>query len=125
MKIKKAIFVPGKSAFFFDDQKAIKKNAVPDGFVYQGKPLTPGFEKIRVAGECLSIVLELDDGQIAVGDCAAVQYSGVGGRDPLFLASHYLPFMNQHLKPLLEGLEIGTFRSMAERFENLTINGKR
>ena len=23
-----------------------------------------------------------DDGQVAYGDCAAVQYSGAGGRDP-------------------------------------------
>lgn len=125
MKIKKALFVPGKSAFFFDDQKAIKKNAVADGFVYQGKPLTPGFERIRVAGECISVVLELDDGQLATGDCAAVQYSGVGGRDPLFLANHYLPFMKQHLRPLLEGMEIESFRTMVERFENLTFDGKK
>lgn len=125
MKIKKALFVPGKSAFFFDDQKAIKKNAVADGFVYQGKPLTPGFERIRVAGECISVVLELDDGQLATGDCAAVQYSGVGGRDPLFLANHYLPFMEQHLRPLLEGMEIESFRTMVERFENLTFDGKK
>lgn len=125
MKIKKALFVPGKSAFFFDDQKAIKKNAVADGFVYQGKPLTPGFERIRVAGECISVILELDDGQLATGDCAAVQYSGVGGRDPLFLANHYLPFMEQHLRPLLEGMEIESFRTMVERFENLTFDGKK
>ena len=31
-------------------------------------------------------MLILEDGQIAWGDCAAVQYSGAGGRDPLFLA---------------------------------------
>ncbi|MBC7362653.1 MAG: methylaspartate ammonia-lyase [Candidatus Aminicenantes bacterium] len=125
MKIKKALFVPGKSAFFFDDQKAIKKDAIADGFVYQGKPLTPGFERIRVAGECISVVLELDDGQLATGDCAAVQYSGVGGRDPLFLANHYLPFMKQNIGPLLEGMEIESFRTMVERFENLTFDGKK
>jgi methylaspartate ammonia-lyase len=27
-----------------------------------------------------------ENGAVAVGDCAAVQYSGAGGRDPLFLA---------------------------------------
>ena len=90
MKIKRALFVSGKSAFFFDDQKAIKKGAKADGFVYEGKPLTRGFERIRIAGESISVVLELEDGQLAVGDCAAVQYSGVGGRDPLFLAEHLL-----------------------------------
>lgn len=125
MKIKRVLFVPGKSAFFFDDQKAIKKGARTNGFVYEGKPVTRGFQSIRMAGESLSIVLELEDGQLAVGDCAAVQYSGVGGRDPLFLAEHYLPFMGKNLRPLLEGMEIEPFRKMAGRFEQLRFEGKR
>ncbi|MCX8160379.1 MAG: methylaspartate ammonia-lyase [Candidatus Saccharicenans sp.] len=125
MKIKRVLFVPGKSAFFFDDQKAIKKGARANGFVYEGKPVTRGFQSIRMAGESLSIILELEDGQLAIGDCAAVQYSGVGGRDPLFLAGHYLPFMEKNLRPLLEGMEIEPFRKMADRFEQLKFEGKR
>ncbi|MDI6844994.1 MAG: methylaspartate ammonia-lyase [Candidatus Saccharicenans sp.] len=125
MKIKRVLFVPGKSAFFFDDQKAIKNGARSDGFIYEGKPITAGFEKIRMAGESISIILELEDGQLAVGDCAAVQYSGVGGRDPLFLANHYLPFMKKHLQPLLEGMEIEPFQKMAEQFEQLEFEGRR
>ncbi|MGB4705095.1 MAG: methylaspartate ammonia-lyase [Candidatus Saccharicenans sp.] len=125
MKIKRVLFVPGKSAFFFDDQKAIKNGARSDGFIYEGKPITAGFEKIRMAGESISIILELEDGQLAVGDCAAVQYSGVGGRDPLFLANQYLPFMKKHLQPLLEGMEIEPFKKMAERFEQLEFEGRR
>jgi len=99
MKIQRVLFVPGKSAFFFDDQKAIKKGARADGFIYEGHPVTKGFERIRMAGECVSIILELEDGQLARGDCAAVQYSGVGGRDPLFLAGHYLPVMKNICSP--------------------------
>jgi len=125
VKIKKVLFVPGKSAFFFDDQRAIKKGARADGFVYEGKPVTRGFERIRMAGECLSIILELEDGQLAMGDCAAVQYSGVGGRDPLFLAANYLSFMEKNLRPLLEGMEIEPFRKMADRFEKLKFEGQR
>lgn len=125
MKIKNVLFVPGKSAFFFDDQKAIKKGAKLDGFVYEGQPVTKGFSTIRQAGECISILLELEDGQLAAGDCAAVQYSGVGGRDPLFLAAHYLPFMERELKPRLTGMEIESFRIMAGKFENLTFKGQK
>ncbi|MGQ9801452.1 MAG: methylaspartate ammonia-lyase [Candidatus Saccharicenans sp.] len=125
MKIKKVLFVPGKSAFFFDDQRAIKKGARVNGFVYEGKPVTRGFERIRMAGECLSIIMELEDGLLAMGDCAAVQYSGVGGRDPLFLAGNYLPFMEKNLRPLLEGMEIESFRKMADRFEKLKFDGQR
>jgi len=125
MKIKKAIFAPGKSAFFFDDQRAIKKNAAHDGFIYKGKPVTPGFPRIRVAGECISVLLVLEDGQVAAGDCAAVQYSGVGGRDPLFLAGAYLPFLKRNIAPKLEGLTVGRFRDMAGAFEEMTFRGKR
>ena len=125
MRIKKVLFVPGKSAFFFDDQRAIKKGARADGFVYEGKPVTRGFERIRMAGECLSIILELEDGQLAMGDCAAVQYSGVGGRDPLFLAANYMSFMEKNLRPLLEGMEIEPFRKMADRFEKMKFEGQR
>ena len=125
MKIKNVFFVPGKSAFFFDDQKAVRKGARLDGFIYEGRPVTRGFTTIRQAGECISIVLEIENGQLAVGDCAAVQYSGVGGRDPLFLADHYLPFMERELKPRLTGMEIEQFRTMADRFENLTFDGQK
>ncbi|MCX6569810.1 MAG: methylaspartate ammonia-lyase [Candidatus Aminicenantes bacterium] len=125
MRIQKVLFAPGKSAFFFDDQRAIKKNAAHDGFVYKGKPVTPGFPRIRVAGECISVLLLLEDGQVAVGDCAAVQYSGVGGRDPLFLHGTYLPFLKKNVAPKLEGLEVGRFRDMAGTFEDMTVRGKR
>ena len=99
MKIRKALFAPGSSAFFFDDQRAIKQGARHDGFVYAAQPVTPGFTRVRMAGESISVLLVLEDGQIAVGDCAAVQYSGAGGRDPLFLAETYLPVLEAACAP--------------------------
>lgn len=113
MKIKRALFAQGIAAFFFDDQRAIKKGAVHDGFVYKGRPITPGFDAIRIAGESISVMLVLEDGQIAVGDCTAVQYSGAGGRDPLFLAGDYLPFLEKNIRPLLEDREVGSFRAQS------------
>ena len=96
MKIKRAVFTPGKSAFFFDDQAAIKGGAVHNGFIYKGEAVTPGFTHIRQAGEAISVCLLLQDGQLALGDCVAVQYSGSGGRDPLFLAEQYMPLLEKH-----------------------------
>ena len=125
MKILKAVFSPGTSAFFFDDQRAIKKGADHDGFVYKGAPVTPGFTSIRQAGQSVSVNLLLEDGSVAVGDCAAVQYSGAGGRDPLFLAADYIPFLERHIRPRLEGRTIGAFRAMAGEFETLEVEGKR
>jgi methylaspartate ammonia-lyase len=125
MKIQKAFFAQGASAFFFDDQRAIRKGASHDGFFYEGKSLTPGFSRIRMAGESISVMLVLEDGQIAVGDCAAIQYSGAGGRDPLFLVGDYLPFLEEHLRPILEGREIECFRAMADKLCGNEINGHR
>ncbi len=124
MKILKVRFVPGSSAFYFDDQRAIKAGAGHDGFVYTGAPVTPGFRAVRVAGEALSILLEMEDGTIAVGDCAAVQYSGAGGRDPLFLAAAARPALEAHVRPRLEGREVGPFRETAAEFEAMTVDGK-
>ncbi|MCX7788457.1 MAG: methylaspartate ammonia-lyase [Spirochaetes bacterium] len=117
MKIKRVLFAPGTSAFFFDDQRAIKAGAEHDGFVYMGKPVTPGFSRIREAGQSISILLILEDGSLAVGDCAAVQYSGAGGRDPLFLAPQYLPILEQKVKPFLEGREVRSFRTLVEELK--------
>jgi methylaspartate ammonia-lyase len=122
--IRRALFAPGTSAFFFDDQRAIKAGAAHDGFDYTGSPVTPGFRRIRVAGESVSVLLELSDGQVAVGDCAAVQYSGAGGRDPVFLAESYVPFLERHLRPLLEGAEVGPFRAAARRVGELRVEGR-
>jgi len=117
MKIKEVLFAPGTSAFFFDDQRAIKAGAPQDGFIYQGKPITPGFTRIREAGQSISILLVLENGSVAVGDCAAVQYSGAGGRDPLFLASSYLPVLEREVKPFLEGREVSSFRTSIEELK--------
>jgi methylaspartate ammonia-lyase len=125
MKIVRALFARGTSAFFFDDQRAIKKGAEHDGFVYRGEPVTPGFRTIRTAGESISVLLALEDGRIAEGDCAAIQYSGAGGRDPLFRADEFLPLLERHIRPRLEGRTLGTFRGMAAEFDALEIDGRR
>ncbi|HBE02517.1 MAG: methylaspartate ammonia-lyase [Spirochaetes bacterium GWF1_41_5] len=124
MKIRKALFTPGVSSFFFDDQKAVKQGAVHDGFVYSGKAVTGGFRSIRISGQSVSVNLKLENGMWAAGDCAAVQYSGAGGRDPVFLSSEFIPFLEKNLKPLLEGYDIKSFRQAAGFFEQLKFGGK-
>ncbi len=114
MKIIDLICSPGTTGFFFDDQKAIKNDAKVDGAVYIGEPITEGFKSIRQTGESISVMLILEDGQVAYGDCAAVQYSGTGGRDPLFLASDFIPVIENEIKPLLVGKEANSFRELAE-----------
>lgn len=125
MKIIDVVYSRGKTGFFFDDQKAIKQGAVLEGNYYRGNPITPGFSSVRQAGESLSIMLMLEDGQIAYGDCCAVQYSGCGGRDPLFLAHDFENVIEQMIKPRLLNRELTTFKSMAVEFDQLQMDGKR
>ncbi|HWR19232.1 MAG TPA: methylaspartate ammonia-lyase [Clostridia bacterium] len=125
MKIVKAVCAPGRTGFFFDDQRAIKKGAVSDGAAYLGSPVTPGFTAVRQAGESISVLLVLEDGQVAHGDCAAVQYSGAGGRDPLFLAEDFIPVIEQYIFPNLIGKEANNFRQMTKELEEITVDGKR
>ena len=114
MKIKKVVCSAGKTGFFFDDQKAIKAGAKNDGNFYVGEPMTPGFTSVRQMGESISVMFILEDGQVAFGDCAAVQYSGAGGRDPLFLAENFIPVIEKEIAPKYEGMEITSFREMAD-----------
>jgi len=125
MKIQNVLASKGFSGFYYDDQAAIKTHAKHDGFAYSGKPITQGFRAIRIAGESISVILVLDEGRIAYGDCVAVQYSGAAGRDPLFLADDYLPIFREKIAPLMVGRKIENFRDMAEEFDDLKIGGKR
>ncbi|MGJ7024450.1 methylaspartate ammonia-lyase [Petrimonas sulfuriphila] len=117
MKITKLICAPGKTGFFFDDQKAIKQGAKNNGAFYEGAPVTQGFTAVRQAGESVSVIFILENGAFAHGDCAAVQYSGAGGRDPLFLAENFIPIIEKEIAPLYVGKEITTFREMADRVD--------
>ena len=125
MKIVDLVCARGRTGFYFDDQRAIKQGAKADGSTYTGTPVTPGFTSVRQAGEAISFMLILEDGQIAHGDCAAVQYSGAGGRDPLFLADEFIPVIEKHIKPLLVGREADSFRQLTREMEAVCVEGKR
>lgn len=125
MKIVDVVLTKSYTGFYFDDQKAIKQGAGHDGFMYVGQPVTEGFQSIRQAGEAISIQLILEDGTVGYGDCAAVQYSGAGGRDPLFLASDFIPFIQKEIVPQLIGEDVSKFRPLAEKYDRMLINGKR
>ena len=125
MKIVDLVCSAGRTGFYFDDQRAIKGGAGHDGIFYVGAPVTEGFTAVRQAGESISVMLVLEDGQVAYGDCAAVQYSGAGGRDPLFLAKDFIPLIEEHIKPQLVGKEADDFRGLCAMMEAIQVNGKR
>ena len=125
MKIVNLVCSKGRTGFYFDDQRAIKAGAKADGSAYIGQPVTPGFTAVRQAGESISVMLVLENGQVAYGDCAAVQYSGAGGRDPLFLAEDFIPVIEKHIKPALVVQEADSFKKLSEMVESITVDGKR
>lgn len=125
MRIVDVICSAGRTGFYFDDQRAIKKGAAHDGFTYVGEPVTEGFTAVRQAGESISVMFILEDGQVAHGDCAAVQYSGAGGRDPLFLAEDFIPVIEREIAPRLIGRELTSFKELAEEFDHMLVDGKR
>ena len=125
MKILDVVCSAGRTGFYFDDQRAIKQGAGHDGVFYVGAPVTQGFRSVRQAGESISVMIILEDGQVAFGDCAAVQYSGAGGRDPLFLAEDFIPVIDKYIKPQLVGKEADDFRGLCAMMEAIQVEGKR
>lgn len=125
MKIKRVLCAKGRTGFYFDDQKAIKAGAQGDGALYIGAPVTEGFSRIRQAGEAISVMIVLEDGQIGWGDCAAVQYSGAGGRDPLFLSETFIPLIEKNVAEQLVGRQADSFRQLTGEIDTMSVKGKR
>lgn len=108
MQIKEVLLARGNGAFFYDDQAAIRSGAMQDGFIYIGEPTTPGFDVIRLPASSLSIGLVLSDDSVVWGDTMGVQYSGAGGRDPLFDVNQISDFTSRVVAPRL--LEVDASR---------------
>lgn len=124
MKILQIALGAGLTGFYTDDKLAILKDAPQDGFIYKGKPLTPGFRMIRQPGESVLVLFLLEDGQVALGDCAGTQYSGSGGREAPFTAEASIPLMEEHVVPRLVGRDITRFREVSEEIDQMMDNGK-
>jgi len=125
MKIADVVLSKGLTGYYLDDKHAIQRGAKLNGNFYLGEPVTEGFKAIRQAGESVSVMLVLDDGQIACGDCVTGQYSGIGGRDKPFFADDLIPFLKHKVAPQLMGAEITHFRDMSEYIETVRVDGSR
>ncbi|MER9573966.1 methylaspartate ammonia-lyase [Mesorhizobium opportunistum] len=109
MRIKDVLFTPGNGAFFYDDQAAIRAGAGQDGFIYVGEPLLPGFRSIRIPAASVSIGLILEDDTVVWGDMMGVQYSGAGGRDPLFETASIIDLASKVVVPRLRKIDSSHF----------------
>jgi methylaspartate ammonia-lyase len=125
VSIADVIAVPASGGFFFDDQAAIKAGAPRDGLDYPGRPLTPGFDRIRQPAAALSVLLVLSDGHVAHGDCVSVQYGGVAGRQPMLDAVALGAVFESGVAPVLRGRPVTAFRPTADLIAELaaTVDG--
>lgn len=116
--------IPGNAAFFFDDQAAIVGGAPADGVAYTGEPETPGYHRIREPGKALLLEVELSTGQTVHGDCTAVQYSGAGGRDPLFRARDHRQTVERVLGPSLVGRDATAYADNERLVDQFRVDGE-
>lgn len=125
MKIKRVVTTNGLHGYIHKDLAAIKAGGKPDGFFFHGKTVTEGFGAIVQPGQVKGVMLVLEDGSVAHGDCLDVIFAGAAGRDPLFRPE---VFFDPHAKELTErlvGRDVSDFRSLAAEFEQLQIGGER
>lgn len=125
MKITDVVYAVGRSGYFNKDLKAVKAGAKANGSFVEGKPLTAGYTHIVQAGAIISVMLLLDDGSVAIGECADVIFSGLAGRDPLFVPEAHLPLLESTVRSWLTGRDVATFRGPAEEIDRLAVGGAR
>jgi methylaspartate ammonia-lyase len=126
MKVTDVICAAGRSGYMHRDLLAIKSGkAKPNGSLYEGTPLSPGFTRIIEPATVISVMLVLEDGQIAFGDCADVILAGVAGRDPAFNAKDHMDYVRTEVADALRGREVSSFMSNAEEMDTFRYGGKR
>lgn len=117
MHVIQALAVPARGGYYFDDQAALREGRDRDGFMYSGAAVTPGFTAVRQPSEAVSLLLLLDDGHLAHGDCVSNQYAGAGGRDRPLQASRCAAYLRDSIIPSLRGMEVTCFRQMIKIWE--------
>jgi len=126
MKVKEVICAAGRSGYMHRDLLAIKSGkAKPNGSLYEGAPMSPGFTRIIEPATIISVMLVLDDGQIAFGDCADVILAGVAGRDPAFNARGHIDYLQRDVASALRGRDVSAFRENAAEMDAYIYKGAR
>jgi methylaspartate ammonia-lyase len=116
MKIVDVCLSIGLSGYVHRDLAAIKAGAQADGMLYRGEPISPGFRQIVEPADAVSVMLQLEDGQVAFGDCVDVILAGFGGRDPAFHYADHAVMLQEQILPMLRGLDAADFRRNAAMF---------
>lgn len=127
MKIHSVVYSIGRSGYFNKDLAATKSpNARVNGSIIEGTPICEGYKKIVQPGHIISVILFLENGEIAIGECADVIFSGAAGRDRLFIPEDHMPLLEGDIKKWLVNRDVSTFRKNAEEVDAIKLaTGKR
>src|SRR6185295_7627463 len=126
MKVKDVVCAAGRSGYMHRDLLAIKSGkAKPNGSLYEGAPMSPGFTRIIEPATIISVMLVLEDGQVAFGDCADVILAGVAGRDPAFNAQGHIDYVRKDVADALRGRDVSGFKANAAEMDEFKHSGKR
>ena len=118
-RITRLLAVPAVGAYYYDDLTALQSRSIPLPERYTAEPVTPGFRRVREVAGAVSVGLELDNNQVAWGDCVAVEFSGKAGRAPVFRAEEGLATIQRAIAPVLQGRTLTSFRELAAEVDVL------
>jgi len=118
-QISEILTVPTSGAYYNEDLNALRKKTLPESERYTAAPITPGFQKVREPAEALSVGLVLDTGQVAWGDCTAVAFSGISGRDSVFRSQIGQDTIKNILTPALVDRSLLPVRALLEEIDQL------
>src|SRR5689334_9918291 len=124
MRIRDVVFSIGQSGYLHRDLMAIKAGARAGALTFHGQALLPGYQSSGEPGTTISVMLLLEDGQVAFGDCADVILAGAAGRDRVFNAHEHMAVLDGEIRQRLAGRDVDAFRSNAEEFDRLQFDGR-
>ncbi len=125
MKISSLAAAEGIGGYYWRDQEAIARGAVRNGFLYDGPPVTPGFESIIQVSSTVLLTAQTDNGSEILGDCATVNHAFRSGRQQAPVARTLMTQAEGPIASWLRSRDLSSFRSLATDIDAMTIDGER
>ncbi len=125
MKISELVATEGIGGFYWRDQEAILRGAPRNGFLYDGAPVTPGFESIIQVSSTVLLSAQTDTGRVLAGDCATVNHAFRSGRQAAPVAGRLIEQAEGPVANWLRRADLSEFRRLAAELDAMTIGGER
>lgn len=126
MKITGLAASEGIGGYYWRDQEAIARGAKRNGFLYDGPPVTPGFESIIQVSSTVLLVAQADTGRELLGDCATVNHAFRSGRQMAPVARELIAQAEGPIAAWLRSADLARrFRELAAELDAMTIGGQR